>query len=148
MDRHITKGVFNYLAMHMKDVQTRKMKIVKQFVMDYDKYVKVLGYINAYIKNLETYLDNAIITEGEDRPPFVVIGSIVDIKDSARRSHSYIITAAGTSSTYEASSGCEAVSCFSDLGMRLLLKEAGQEIRLEKQGGPSGTISDIRYDMY
>lgn len=147
MNRQITKEVYNFLALHMKDIQTRKMTMVRQYSMDYDKYVKLLSFLNRYIKNIEVYLDNAVVADGESAPPFVTIGSIVDVKDSSRRTRSFIITAVGTSSTYEASSGCEAVSCFSELGMQLLFKEPGQEIKLEKQGGSLGTISAIRYDM-
>jgi transcription elongation GreA/GreB family factor len=146
MNRHISKEVYSYIALHMKEIQSKKMIMVRQFSMDYDKYVKILGFLNRYIKNLEVYIDNAVMVEGESEPPFVTIGSIVGIKDSSRRSRSYIITGVGTSSTYEASNGCEAVSCFSELGMHLLLKEPGQEIKLEKSG-VSGTISSIRYDM-
>ncbi len=146
MNRQITKEVYSYLALHMKDIQNRKIAMVRQYSMDYDKYVKVLGFLNRYIKSLEMYIDNAVVVEGESKPPFVTIGSVVDIKDSSRRSRSYIITGTGTASTYEASSGCEALSCFSELGMQLLLKEAGQEIRLDK-GRATGIISGIRYDM-
>jgi transcription elongation GreA/GreB family factor len=146
MNRQITKEVYNYLALHMKEIQSRKISMVRQFSMDYDKYVKVLGFLNKYIKNLEVYIDNAEVAKGESKPPFVTIGSVVDIKDSSRRSRSYIITGAGTEGTYESSGGCEAVYWFSELGMQLLLKEAGQEIRLEK-GKATGTITGIRYDM-
>jgi transcription elongation GreA/GreB family factor len=147
MNRQITKEVFSFLAMHMKDIQSRKMKLVKQYSMDYDMYVKVLEFLNSYIKDIEVYLDNSVIVEGDSAPPFAVIGSIVSVKDASKREHSYIITAAGTSSTYEASSGCQDVSCFSELGMRLLFKEVGQEVKLGKQSGTSGTISSIKYDF-
>ncbi len=146
MNRQITKEVYNYLALHMKEIQSRKISMVRQFSMDYDKYVKVLGFLNKYIKNLEVYIDNAEVAKGESKPSFVTIGSVVDIKDSSRRSRSYIITGAGMEGTYESSGGCEAVYWFSELGMQLLLKEAGQEIRLEK-GKATGTITGIRYDM-
>jgi transcription elongation GreA/GreB family factor len=131
----------------MKDMQYRKMKLVKQYSMDYDKYVKVLGFLNSYIKDIEVYLDNTVIVEGESTPPFAVIGSIVSVKDASKREQSYILTAAGTSSTYEASSGCKDISCFSELGMQLLFKEVGQEIKLGKQSVALGTLSSIRYDM-
>lgn len=147
MNRQITKEVYSFLATHMKDIQYRKMTLVRQYSMDYDLYVKLLGFLNKYIKKLEHYLDNAVIVEGENKPPFAIIGGIVDVKDTSRQGRSYIITAVGTSSTYQASSGCEAVSCFSELGMYLLFKETGQSIKFEKQGGPSGTISSIRYEM-
>jgi transcription elongation GreA/GreB family factor len=133
--------------MHVIDMQKNKMSIVKRYSMDYDKYTAALDLLNGYIHDVEDYLDNASVTDGEQEAPFVIIGSAVDILEKASgRVQTFTIVPPGRNGLSK--SGSQVVSCFCSFGRALLLKKEGHEISIEETGGrAAGVIQRIRYDL-
>lgn len=60
----ITKEVFQYLINHIRELHDKKISVVNVFALDYDAFMSTLDFINAYIKRIDNYLDNARIGTG------------------------------------------------------------------------------------
>ena len=75
----ITKEVFQYLINHIRELQDKKISIVNVFALDYDEFMTMLDLVNADIKRIENYLDNARIGTDQHALPFVIIGSVVHV---------------------------------------------------------------------
>ncbi|MDD5016516.1 MAG: hypothetical protein PHO15_00275 [Eubacteriales bacterium] len=145
----VTKEIYSFLVQHILDMRDRKISIANNFSMDYEKYVNILSFLNSYIKSVEAFLEKVDIINGVHTPPFVIIGSVVEVLDMRQKKHSFIIMAPGKSSRYDqANDGYETLSCLSDAGRSLLLKKRGQELTINKPDGQLvGTIERICFNM-
>ncbi|MGI5849343.1 MAG: hypothetical protein ACOX8Q_04675 [Christensenellales bacterium] len=150
MAKQITKEIYNFLVLHILEMRNQKINIANQYSIDYEKYIEVLEFLNSYIISIEEFLDKAKIVTGDHIPPFVIIGSIVDVADTiSKTSRSLMIMAPGSHTVYdETKDGCEMVSCFSDIGRSMLLQEEGHSLTIKKPGGSIyRKIQRITYDL-
>ena len=133
MITQVTKEIHRFLELHILDLQNDKISIASSYLMNYEKYVKVLHLLNSYIKNIEAFIDEVNIQDGEHKPPFVIIGSTVEIEDSS--SHETrrltITVTEGSAQADDAPGSGEPVSFLSDTGIRLLLREEGQSVTIK-----------------
>ena len=140
MTLQVTKEIHKFLELHVLEMQNNKISIASRYLMDYEKYIKVLNTLNSYIKVLETYIDDVCLREGEHTPPFVIIGSTVDVQDmSTQEKRILFITLTDDEGKEECFEACdETVSFLSDIGRKLLFKEVGQSISVK---GPEGELN-------
>lgn len=143
----MTKEIYNYLVMHILDMQKNKLSMISKYAMDYDKYTAALDLLNGYIKGIEHYLNNTSIMEGEHEAPFVIIGSTVVVREkSSGKVHSFTIVP--PSRSHSPNSDSKPVSCFCGFGSSLLLKKEGHQVSVERPGGmAAGVIQGITYDL-
>ena len=73
----ITKQAFDYLLSHLLDINKRKLNIISPYSIDYDKYTSMLNFLNAYIKRIGDFLDQAVVDNNGCDSPFVTIGSLI-----------------------------------------------------------------------
>jgi transcription elongation GreA/GreB family factor len=142
----ITKETAKFLELHAMEYQSKKIAIANHYIADYKKYIHVLNFLNNYISTIENYIDRADTSQGENNVPFVIIGSIVDIRDASdNKTCTLVVREPGAR---HADSPYEEVSCLSGLGQALLFKEAGEEIRLQETDCDfTGTVEKVRRDF-
>ncbi len=140
----MTKEIYNYLVMHILDMQKNKIKIISRYSMDYEKYTTALDILNGYIRSVENCINKAYIAKGDHKAPLVIIGSTVGIRDASGQMQYYTVTTPDMTSSVSGGVS-RAVSCFGGLGRELLLKEEGEQIELGDK--LNGVIADIQYDM-
>lgn len=134
MITQVTKEIHKFLELHVLELQNNKISIASRYLMNYEKYIKVLSSLNSYIKTIESYIDEVSINDGEHIAPFVIIGSAVDVQDMlTQEKRSIIITETGDGGNEDCFAACdENVSFLSDIGRKLLFKEAGQSILIKR----------------
>jgi transcription elongation GreA/GreB family factor len=119
----ITKEVFQYLINHIRELQDKKISIVNVFALDYDEFMTMLDLVNADIKRIENYLDNARIGTDQHALPFVIIGSVVHvIEQKDGKVYKYRINLPDKKpSNTNVNADIQNVSCISLIGRALLL---------------------------
>ncbi len=132
MTRYVTKEMNRFLELHALELQINKIRIVNRYLADYEKYMQVLNFLNSYIGTIEKYIHKAYITNGEQVPLFVIIGSIVEIQDiSTQKKHILMIKKPDVEyATTVENSSYEDVPFLSATGRSLLFKEVGQDLIL------------------
>lgn len=148
MIKRVTREIHKFLELHVLDLQNNKINIANRYLKDYEKYIKVLNFLNSYIKTVEKYIDEADIAGFEQIPPFVIIGSTVELQDiSSRKKRTFIITESDECNTYDADS-YDNVSFISDFGESLLFKEVGQILTIKQPDNERIIkIEKITYDL-
>ena len=140
----MSKENYNYLANHLVYIHREKLNMIKGYSLDYDSYIGMLDYLNAYIKRLEHLLDNAIIATGDTLPPFMVIGSTAVIsRNGVQTEYSVILPNGGHLSRQRI--GAQVLQAGTPDADALLFKAAGESVCLESIG-PDGQIDSIIYD--
>ncbi len=143
----VTNEIHRFLQFHALEMQDNKIKIANRYLANYEEYIRVLSFLNSYIKTVEKALDLLDISIGEHIPPFVIIGSKVELKD-ANAERKYVFLTDESGEYAPVSAPCEAVPFHSGLGKELLFKEVGYTIKTEKGGNEfMGTIEQISYDL-
>lgn len=116
--------------------------------MDYEKYTAALKILNDYLHSLEDNVNKASIVDGESEPPFVIIGSTVEVRESSGRALSFTVMLPGNGSPGGLKGGSQHVSCLGACGRTLLLKQLGEKVAFETaEGKVTGVIERIIYDM-
>ena len=130
MGNIISKDVFNHLLDHMLDIHRKKMGIVSAYTLDYDSYTGKLDFLNLYIKGIETYLESALAESEATDLPFVILGSNVHLRciGTDECIHTKIVLPSEQNSSGE--QWVDPHVCFSDWGHALLLKRAGEHIKI------------------
>ena len=129
MGNVISKDVFNHLLDHMLDIHRKKMGIVSAYTLDYDSYTGKLDFLNLYIKGIETYLESALAESEATDLPFVILGSNVQLRCISTNeciSTKIILPSEQNGSGEQVNPHV----CFSDWGHALLLKHAGERIKI------------------
>lgn len=150
MVKQVTRLIHRFLELHILELQNNTISIASRYLMNYDMYIKVLNILNSYTKCIETYIDKASITDGENTPPFVIIGSTVELLDiSSQEKRSLLITEAVDGSMENVmGASTQTVSFLSDIGRTLLLKEEGQSVEIQTTEGESAfRINRINYHL-
>ena len=142
----ITKDTIKFLELHAMEYQNKKIELANQYISDYKKYIHVLNFLNSYIHSIENYIDRADPLDGPPSVPFVIIGSVVDMRDASDNKKCTVrIREPGNN---QGDSSYEEVSCLSGLGKALLFKEPGQKIEFKEAGCTFlGTIEQIQYNF-
>ena len=139
----VSKEVFDFLLDHMLDIHKRKMNIISPYVRCYDKYMKMLNFLNAYIRRIGDFLDTAVVTD-ENRPfPFVILGSRVMMQsDVFFQNTVYSINLPEE----ECAANVSCYDCLSPMAEALLFKGIGDKVALKDNGLIKHvTIKDIVY---
>jgi len=140
----MSKQIYNYLANHMMYIHHHKLNVIKGYSLDYDSYMGMLSYLNSYITNLESILDNAIISSGAVNPPIMIFGSTAVIKlNDAQMECGIILPNGGHLSRQRP--GAQVFAAGTPDADTLLLKTAGEDVFLEAFG-ECGSIDSIIYD--
>lgn len=130
----VSKRVFDYLLDHMLDIHKRKIDIVRPYVCDYDQYMSMLDFLNAYIRHIGDFLDTAVVDEQSNHIPFVTMGSIVYTEGPGFAERTvYSILLPEEVQTADASK-VKACVCLSPVSNALLLKVIGDRVMLEEDG--------------
>lgn len=146
----VTKEIHKFLQLHTLELQDHKISLANRYLTDYEKYMQVINYINYYTKTLEQYIDYFDISPGEHVPPFVIIGSIVAVRDAlTQKQRMLIIIEPGAEPPATAEKvQYESISFLSDLGSSLLFKVVGQNFKIVEDGNEYiGTIERISYNL-
>lgn len=151
MNMTITKPVFSYLYNHIVDINNKKMNIVNNFAMDYDKYMMMLNFIKAYIKKLENYVEKVYVVDGTDKLPFVIYHSIVRMESKdGRETHSCSVTL--PKSEHEMVCQIQNVTmipCIEPTAFSLIFKNRGEGIEIQREGKSfKYIIKDIEPNPY
>jgi transcription elongation GreA/GreB family factor len=122
--------LFDYLLNHMLEIHRKKLSIVSAYKLDYDLYTEKLGFINAYIRAIEAFLETCQYNGEISELPFVVLNSITRLR-SVNTGESLLMKIVlpgengGESPEYPE---CVLHGCFSEWGHALLLKSAGERV--------------------
>jgi hypothetical protein len=128
MGEIISREVFDYLLDHMLDIHRKKISIISPYTQDYDSYMTKLNFLNSYIRGIESFLESASVESGKNELPFVILGSIVEVRQTGTNK-SFRIRIMLPKETALPDSGSDQIhTCFSDLGHAMLLKRVGDQI--------------------
>lgn len=144
MSTTVSKPVFDYLYHHLADIHSRKMKIIAGFALDYDEYMKMLNHLNAYIQQMENFLNQAETQGGKNELPLVIYNCIVSLKQG-NKSNRYCVTLAKelVEQSWQVSD-VTMLACNAPLAFELLLKRRGDNVEIVKDGEKKKfTICDI-----
>jgi transcription elongation GreA/GreB family factor len=147
----LTKEIHRFLELHTLELQNSKISIANRYLTDYEKYIKVLNFLNSYIGTIEKYIDKAGIEAGEHSAPFVIIGSTVEVEDLAtQKKHTVMVEKPDADyATAGPDSGCEYAPFLSAASLSLLFKETGQQLTLQdgEENEYTGRIERIDYNL-
>lgn len=142
-----TYVICNYLMYHVADLQKRKTAIARQYSKEYDAYVKMLRFLDAYLQGIEEQLDACQRVTGPDIAPFVILGSVEEVKNTETgESMRLCVTLPVEGMRLSYDKEAKTVSCFSAAGRALLFMEPGQPFALE-DGRKSFVINEIEYPL-
>jgi transcription elongation factor GreA len=137
----LSERMYKILADHVAEIERGKESAVKGFYSDNP----VTGtdceiFFGEYIAGLKDYMKNVKLkTDGPDNCPIVIIGSTVEVVDTADKeafSYRIVLPIAGSSSH-----DMSVASCLSPIGRALLLKPAGSRVSVNTTGG------EVIYDI-
>lgn len=146
----VTNEIHRFLQLHAQELQDDKISLANRYLTDYEKYMQVINFVNNYTKTLEKCIDRLDISPGEHVPPFVIIGSMVEVQDALTQKQRMLIISEPGSEPPSAAENVqyETISFLSDLGKSLLFKAVGQNLKIEEDGMACiGTIERINYNL-
>jgi hypothetical protein len=127
-------------------MQYDKIRIINLFSTDFNAYMSTLRFMNAYIEEIDRYLDTAVVSEGENRLPFAILGSTVHVLMPDGNVCKYRITLPDKESLEEEDGdGIKSVSCLSKTGGSLVFKEVSEEVLKETE--LAGKVEKIDIDL-
>ncbi len=118
----------------MLDIHNRKISIISPYAQDYETYMAMLDFLNAYIRRIEDFLDTASVTDDQSDIPFAVLGSTVYAEgcESPERSVYKIVL---PEETQQATVSAESVhACLTPVSDALLFKKKGDRVTIKEQG--------------
>jgi transcription elongation GreA/GreB family factor len=141
MGNIISKDVFDYLLDHMLDIHRKKMGIISAYSLDYDSYTSKLNFLNSYVREIEAFLETAMVQGEESDLPFVILGSVVYVsKHTSEHAKIKIVLPKEQPGINE--KDIEFHTCFSDIGHSMLLKRIGENVQVG-HGGPWYLIEKV-----
>lgn len=119
--------VTDFLLEHLSKVENIKNHVLKEF---YEEGTEERNYfknmVEEYFKNIKEYIDIEVNTYKEDQWPFILIGSVVEVKDL---DYSEIDKLKIVPPFYDKRGGkLDCASCLSPVGSALLLKKIGDRV--------------------
>lgn len=120
----ISEQMKSFLSTHAADIENGKAVLLKEYYSDHAELSMEVGtFFKEYVDGIHNYLTNAKIVKNDDgHCPFVIIGSIVEVQDTADMEiYKYHIVLPYTKQT---GSEIDSASCLSPLGKALLINYA------------------------
>ncbi len=143
----LSKAVFEKIVESVANIEERKEKILQEFFPEPSKErSEIKEMLDQYILHIDELLKNVVVQEkGDNALPFVIINSEVEILDAETKE----LLNLRIISPVEKEVQVDDVSCISPLGRALLLKKAGDEVKVSAPAGTFGyQIQSIKIPFY
>lgn len=151
MNLTVSKSVFDYLYHHLADIHSRKIRIINNFAMDFDEYMKMLDYIKAYIHQFERFLGDVNVSESKNALPFVIYNSVVGLKSADGKEDwmCCVTLPKEESESVWLIPNVTMLACNTQTAFDLMLKRCGEKVEIEKDGRQQKyTIKSITPNPY
>lgn len=138
------KPIFENLVRHMAEIEDDKAKFIEEYVyrssQDRDK---LRDFFDHYTSVIEKFAGTISKDDADITPPFVIIGSLVQVQDLANGN----IIDLRVINPLRDEVGFDDVSCLSPVGKALLLKKVGDSVSINTPGGViTYKIESIKYN--
>jgi len=124
----VSKEMFDHLLDHMLDIHRKKLSIISPYTQDYDSYMGKLNFLNSYIRGIEIFLEGAAVESEKSELPFVILGSVVEVRQAETNKRSRIRITLPKETVMPDGYTAETHTCFSELGHAMLLKRVGDQV--------------------
>ncbi|NLC38303.1 MAG: GreA/GreB family elongation factor [Clostridia bacterium] len=129
----LSQTTFDRLVQQVHELEERKIQILEEYFPEaFSERAQLKALFDDYIGHLQSLIKNSRITsQAADQPPFVLVGSEVEVIDLADdRLESFVIVA-----PFQDTIEGNMASFLSPIGKALLLKKVGDTVTVHAPGG-------------